>query len=207
MLDVMQAKYKYFDKKSEIKDLQRTIRKEKGYKKQRSQFYAAEILERELREEYGFLLREDFTYFDFQNLGWWSQKMIEIEELKKSDNIAEAEMGSRLEDFLQIQAHEGYKYVISQKEATIDQKIFSAILTTILDKKDPEAYFSIISLSAQDGDYYTATLYLEDLLKTGYDDLEALYDIPGTLDLKLSPEYNELIKKYLGESKYYNIPN
>ena len=207
LLDIMRLKYKYFNKKNEIKDLQKKIRKEKGFKEQRSQYTTIQNLELELRNEYGFLLQDDFQYFDFQNLGWWSQKMKEIDELKKSKNTAESEMGNRLEDFLQTYAQIGYKEVFSKADTSIDQKIFSAVLTTILDKKDPNAYFSIISLSAQDGDYYTSKLYLEDLLKTGYNDLEALYDIPGTLDLKLSPEYNELIKKYLGESKFYNISN
>ena len=206
LLNLMLEKYNYFDKKDEIKNLQKKIRKEKGYKDQRSLYNSAEISESELRAEFRYLLEEDFQYFDFQNLGWWSQKMIEIEKLKKSENAAEAEMGSRVEDYLKTVVHIGFNNVVALQTTSIDQKIFAAVLTTIIDRKDPEAYFSIISLSAEDGDYYTATLYLEDLLKTGYDDLEALYNIPGTLDLKLSPEYNELIKKYLGESKFYNIP-
>tara|TARA_R100001369_G_scaffold954_4_gene3201 strand:+ start:73199 stop:74629 length:1431 start_codon:yes stop_codon:yes gene_type:complete len=207
LLDLMLTKYKYFDKKDEIKDLQKKIRKEKGFKQQRSLYNSAEALEREMRIELTYLLQEDFNYFDFENLGWWSQKMNEIDELKKSKNPAEADMGNRLEDYLQTYAHNKFYNIFSKKNASLDQKIFTAVLTTIFDREDPEAYFSIISLSAQDGDYYTALLYLEDLLKVGYKDLEALYDIPETLDLKLSPEFNKLIKKYLGTSKYYNIPN
>tara|TARA_R100000935_G_scaffold44460_1_gene67337 strand:+ start:205 stop:1635 length:1431 start_codon:yes stop_codon:yes gene_type:complete len=207
LLDLMLTKYKYFDKKDEIKDLQKKIRKEKGFKKQRSLYNSAEAIELELSLEFTYLLQEDFMYFDFENLGYWSEKMNEIDELKKSKNQAEAEMGHRIEDYLQTYAHNKFNNIFSNKNASLDQKIFTAVLTTIFDKKDSEAYFSIISLSAQDGDYYTALLYLEDLLKQGYKDLEALYDIPGTLDLKLSPEFNELIKKYLGTSKYYNISN
>ncbi len=207
LLDLMREKYKYFDKKDEIKDLQKKIRKEKGFKQQRSLYNSAEALEIEMRIEFTYLLQEDFNYFDFENLAFWSQKIKELDELKKSKNPAEAELGNRLEDFFQSYAHKEFNNIFSQKNVSIDKRIFTAVLTTIFDRKDPEAYFSIISLSAQDGDYYTALLYLEDLLKTGYKDLEFLYDIPGTLDLKLSPEFNELIKKYLGTSKYYDIPN
>ena len=78
------------------------------------------------------------------------------------------------------------------------------MLRTVIAKNDPEAYFKIISLASLDGDYDTALLYLEDLLKTDYANYEMLYDIEGTLDIQLSEEYNQLIKEYLGKSKYYN---
>ena len=207
LLDLMIDKYEYFDKKDEIKQLAKKIKKEKGFKQQRLQYNAAAVIEREMRMEFAYLLQEDFTNFDFGNLAWWSQKMEEINDLKASKNMAEVEMGYRLEDFLQSFAQKEFNVINSQKNASIDKLIFTAVLTTIFYREDPKAYFSIISLSAQDRDHYTALLYLEDLLKTGYKDLEALYDIPGTLDLKLSLEFNEMIKKYLGTSKYYNISN
>ncbi len=123
--------------------------------------------------------------------------------MQQGKNQAEAEMAFRLEGMLSSLAQNTFKN-LSEKNARIDPLIFTAILRTIFEKEDPQAYKDIISLSSQDGDYYTALLYLEDLLKTGYKDMETLYDIPGTLDLKLSPEYNELIRKYLGESKFYD---
>lgn len=61
----------------------------------------------------------------------------------------------------------------------------------------------MISLSAQDQDNETALFYLEQMLKNGYKDLNALYTIEGTLALKMSEKYNKLIKKYLGNSKYF----
>lgn len=204
LLELMQEKYKYFDKKSEIRDLQKEIRRESLYKKQLSQFNSVKIKESDIRYEYPLLLEEDLFAKSFENVGWWSQQFKQIKDLQKSDIQAEVEMGYRMEDYLQTYAHNRFRELKADK-AGIDRLILISILRTIFDKDNPEGYFSIISLSAQDGDYYTSLLYLEDLLKTGYDELEDLYDIPGTLDLKLSPEFNELVKKYLGESKYYNI--
>jgi hypothetical protein len=149
-------------------------------------------------------LEEDLSGKSFENVGWWSQQFKGIQDLQKSDNLAEVEIGYRLEDYLQTYAHKRFQELKMDKVG-IDRLILISLLRTIFDKDNPEAYFSIISLSAQDGDYYTSLLYLEDLLKTGYDEFEELYDIPGTLDLRLSPEFNELVKKYLGKSKYYNI--
>jgi len=123
---------------------------------------------------------------------------------QQSENLAEAEMAYRLEGLLQFLAKTTFQE-LSEANAHIDKLIFTAILQTIFDRENPEGYRSIISLSAGDGDYETALLYLEDLLKTGYKEMDLLYNIPGTLDLKLSPEYNALIKKYLGESRYYNF--
>jgi hypothetical protein len=206
LLELMREKYKYFDKKDEIRDLQKEIRKEAIYKEQRSEYNSAKIKEQDLRYRYPFLIEEDLTSKSFENIGWWAQQYKEIDSIKNSKVVAESEVGYRLEDYLQTYTENRFEELKLEK-AGIDRLILISILRTIFDKENPEGYFSIISLSAQDGDYYTSLLYLEDLLITGYDDLEQLYDIPGTLDLKLSPEFNELVKKYLGESKYYNIPS
>ncbi len=205
LLELMRDKYKYFDKKSEIRDLQKEIRRESIYKEQRSQYNSAKITEQNLRYQYPILLEEDLYTKNFENIGWWVQQFKEIDSLKKSKIVAELEVGNRLENYLQTFTKKRFKE-LKATNAGIDSLILISILRTVFDKENPEGYFSIISLGAQDGDYYTALLYLEDLLKTGYNNLEQLYDIPGTLDLKLSPEFNELIKKYLGESKYYNLP-
>ncbi len=206
LLEIMREKYKYFDKKDEIRDFQKDIRRESIYKEQRSQFNSAREKERNLRYEYPFLIEDDLTAKSFENVGWWVQQFKELDSLKNSDIEAEAEVGARLEDYLQTYAENRFEELKLAK-AGIDKLILISILHTVFDKENPAGYFNIISLSAQDGDYYTALLYLEDLLKTGYDQLDNLYKIPGTLDLKLSPEFNELVSKYLGESRYYNISN
>lgn len=205
LLEKMETKYSLFNKGDELKQRQREIRRSRPFRTQRRENNTAEVKEFELLERYLYFFTEDVYSANFENLGWWGQQIKELNEMQVGNNQAESKMAFRVEGFLQDMAKNTYKE-LNEKNAAIDPIIFTAILQTIFDKENPQGYKNIISLSAQDGDYYTALLYLEDLLKTGYDDIEALYDIPGTLDLKLSPEYNELIKKYLGESKFYDIP-
>ncbi|HSJ11328.1 MAG TPA: hypothetical protein VK916_01510, partial [Gillisia sp.] len=176
---------------------------ERLYKNQYRDYTNAAAKEADLLERYYYFFNEDVSSANFENLGWWSQQIKELQDLQVGNNIAEAEMAHRLEGQLRDLAKNAF-LDLQDANAAIDPMVFTAILQTIFDKQDPEGYRNIISLSAQDGDYYTALLYLEDLLKTGYDDMESLYEIPGTLDIKLSPEYNSLVKQYLGSSKYYN---
>lgn len=202
-LEGMEEKYSRFGKASEIKQRLKELGKERLFRNQRRQYEEAYYVEAEYREQYDYFFQEDVREANFENLGWWNQQGKELQELQESKNPAEMEMGFRLKAMLKDMAFSTFKN-LKEENAAIDPLIFTAILQTIFDKENPQGYFNIISLSSQDGDYYTALLYLEDLLKTGYEDMESLYNIPGTLDLKLSPEYNDLIREYLKESKYYN---
>lgn len=202
-LEKMEPYYAPFNKKSDLRQRKKEISREKLFRQQRRSYNRAANKEAEYRDQYVYFLNEDVYAANFENLGWWNQQLKELEEMQQGSNPAEQEMAYRLQGLLRSYAENTFNE-LQEANAAIDPLIFTAILRTIFDKQNPEGYRSIISLSAQDGDYYTALLYLEDLLKTGYKDMEALYNIPGTLDLKLSPEYNALIKKYLGESKFYN---
>lgn len=155
-------------------------------------------------------MEEDVALVNFENVPWWNQQVVELRKYQEGNNIAESEMAFRLQGFLWALANKYYA-TLSQSGASADQRVLTAVLQTIFDKQDPEGYKNIISISAQDGDYEMAMLYLEDLLKTGYKDMEALYDIPGTLDLKLSPDYNAMIKNTLAPQnsmifKCYSYP-
>lgn len=204
LLELMEDKYALYNKKDELKKLQKELRKNSLYRQQKREYNNALVLENLKKEEYSYYLEEDIALANFDNIPWWSQQLVELKKYQDGKNMAEAEMAYRLQGFLASSAN-NYFTVLKQSNASIDPLIFTAVLQTIFDKQNPEGYKNIISISAQDGDYVMAMLYLEDLLKTGYKDMESLYDIPGTLDLKLSPEYNSLIKKYLGESKFYDL--
>ncbi|MFO7720012.1 MAG: hypothetical protein R6W85_06195 [Gillisia sp.] len=204
LLEFMEEKYALHNKKNELKTLQKELRGNRLYRQQKKDFDNALVLENMKKEEYSYYFDEDIALANFENIPWWNQQLNELKKYQNGENIAEAEMGYRLQGFLASLTSKYYT-VLSQSGASIDPLIFTAVLQTIFDKQNPEGYKKIISLSAQDGNYEMAMLYLEDLLKTGYKDMEALYNIPGTLDLKLSPKYNSMIKKYLGESKFYNL--
>jgi len=203
LLDKLKDQYELFDKKDDLNHRRKDLRREKLFKEQREEYRHAATKESELKEQYIYFFNEDILTTNFENLGWWHQEIKELNAFQRSKKQAEAEMAYRLEGLLQFLAKTTFQE-LSEAKAHIDRLIFTAVLQTTFDRENPEGYRSIISLSAGDGDYETALLYLEDLLKTGYKEMDPLYNIPGTLDLKLSPEYNALIKKYLGESRFYN---
>ncbi len=148
-----------------------------------------------------YLMEMDILQNNFENIGWWAYELEELQTMA-GKNMASENVALRLTDYAD-KLSKAYFDQIQESEAKIDTKVFVSVLRTAIAKKDPEAYLKIIELAGHDGDFETALLYLEDLLKTGYDDMESLYEIEGILDLKLSPEYNNLIREYLGEAKYY----
>ncbi|MGA9588309.1 MAG: hypothetical protein WBV11_00620 [Salegentibacter sp.] len=202
-LEQMEDKYEDFGYKDEIRDKLKELRRIKAFRKQRRAYRDAAFEEDQKRDMYNSYLEYDLATTNFENVGWWASQMDELKEMEKSGDPVKQKMAARLEGYLKNTSLQRYRVIQATPGAGIDLKILASVLRTVIAKNDPEAYLNIIALAGHDGDYKTAMLYLEDLLKTGYDDIDALYNIEGILDLKLSPEYNELIHKYLGESKYY----
>ena len=201
-LKQIEDKYEDFDIDVDLRDQIRNIRRNKAFKEQRRDYRNVAASEEAKQEEYIYYMETDVVTSNFENVGWWAAQ---VEDLKKNEEKfsgPKQKMASRLQGFLDNLSKNYYDgYVNSQ--ATPRSKVFVSVLRTIFDKEDPEAYLNIIKIAGHDGDHETALLYLEDLLKTGFDDMEALYDIEGILDLKLSKTYNEKIREYLGEAKYY----
>lgn len=202
-LDRMEEKYERFGYEDEIKERKKAIKKTDGFKSQRRDFREATSFEKQQQAEYEYLLINDIMTSNFQNIGWWAYQVDELEKLKENSNEAKSNMAYRLLGYLDFVSKKEFDNIL-KSNASIDTKIFISVLRTAINKEDPEAYFKIISLASNDGDYETALLYLEDLLKTGYSDMESLYNIDGALDLQFSPEYNTIVKQYLGESKFFD---
>lgn len=200
-LDRIKDKYGEFGFEDEVNDKMKEIKRYNGFRQQRRDFRQAVSDEKYQQDEYQYLLRTDVMTTNFENIGWWAYQMDELNKLKKSSNEAKSDMAYRLQGYLDFVSKRQFDQIIDS-DLSIRAKIFISVLRTAIEKDDPEAYLKIIELAGGDGDYETALLYLEDLLKLGYSDYEALYDIPGILDLKLSKEYNDIIKKYFGTSKY-----
>ena len=202
-LDRMEDKYEYFGFEDRIEERKKALKRTSGYKSQKSDFRRAISTEKEQQEEYEYLLRSDIVTNNFENIGWWAYQIDELEKIKEGSNEARANMAYRLLGYLDFVTKKEYDNIM-KANVPIDTKIFISVLRTAINKEDPEAYLNIISLAAADGDQETALLYLEDLLKMGYDDMESLYNIEGALELQFTPEYNKLVKDYLGESKFFN---
>lgn len=202
-LERMEEKYEGFGFEDDIEERKKAIKDIEGFRSQRRDFREATSFEKDQQSEYEYLLRSDIMTANFQNIGWWAYQVDELEKLKESSNDAKANMAYRLHGYLDFLSKREFDAVI-KADAPIDNKIFISVLRTAIQKDDPEAYLKIISLAASDGDHETALLYLEDLLKTGYSDMESLYNIEGALDLQFTPEYNQIVKKYLGEAKFFD---
>ncbi len=202
-LDRMKEKYEDFGFEDAIEDRMKDIKRTDGFKSQRRNFKQAIYFEKEQQDEYEYLLRSDIMAANFNNIGWWAYQVDELEKLKNSNEQAKANVAYRLHGYLDSVSEFEFRNIM-KGNYSIDTKIFISVLRTAIRKNDPEAYLKIISLAGGDGDYETALLYLEDLLKTGYSDIDALYNIDGILDLKFTKEYNEIIYKYLGEARYYD---
>jgi pentatricopeptide repeat protein len=144
----------------------------------------------------------DIEVREFENLGWWKYQMSELDTLSIGKEKFARDMAYRTKGYVKYLV-DSYKSELLKEEENLEENLFLNILSTIVDKKDFESYRKVISLCAQDQDYETALFYLERMLKNGYKDLNALYTIEGTLALRMSKNYNKLIKKHLGTSKYF----
>ncbi len=200
-LDRMQEKYEDFGFEETIEDRMKTIKRTDGFRSQRRDFRQATSYEKQQQAEYEYLLRSDIMTANFQNVGWWAYQIDELQKIKESANEARSNMAYRLHGYLDFLSKREFDAILKSK-APLDTKIFISVLRTAIRKDDPEAYFAIISLASLDGDNETALLYLEDLLKTGFSNMDELYSIDGTLGLRITPEFNELIKEYLGEARF-----
>ncbi|MCP9198377.1 hypothetical protein MKO06_00545 [Gramella sp. GC03-9] len=200
-LERMEDKYDDFGFDDEIKEKMKEVKAPRNFNSQRREFRQATQYEKEQQDEYEFLMRTDIMSANFENIGWWAYQMDELDKLKENPSEAKSNMAYRLHGYLDFISRREFDAIMKVR-APIDTKMFIAVLRTVINKTDPEAYFKIISLASLDGDTETALLYLEDLLKTGYSNREALYNIEGTLGLRMTPEFNSIIEKYLEESKF-----
>ncbi|MFI8378716.1 hypothetical protein [Leeuwenhoekiella sp. NPDC079379] len=183
-----------------IKDFYKDLRKTEPYKIAKRLDRSGNLEELLLLDDIEYFLESDIVAANFENLGYWDSRINEFKIASKDaakqneEKVAKRMLGYidyTVEDFLTL-----------NKVSLLPQRIFGNVLMTMLDSKDYQAYINIISLSAQDNDDNTAYFYLEELLKQGFTDYDALYEIPQTTTLKIKPIYNQLIKKYLGKSKF-----
>lgn len=183
-----------------VRDLQRSVRRSEAYKEARRAERNGSIEEQLLLEDLDYFLEEDFVMANFENLGYWDERIRQFEAAAANDaKPREQQVARRILGFIDYQIQD---FLFLNTTNLIPQRIFVNVLNTILHPDATESYLNIISLSAKDQDYNTAYFYLEELLKRGYTDYESLYSIPETELLKIKPTYNELIKSYLGRAKY-----
>jgi hypothetical protein len=155
-----------------------------------------------LKEDFQYYMEEDFYTHNFNNLGWWTYQMGELQKYINSAKSLEQQMGHRLLGFVNALAEDNIDLVLSEAVLDEDALAFLYMLKTILEPDNFEYYLNTISLSAKNEDFGTSLFYLEEVLKKGFKDKEKLYGLEGTALLRITPEFNELVAKYLDDARY-----
>ena len=111
-------------------------------------------------------------------------------------------MGRRLNGYVNALIEDNIDLVSSQKVVDEEALVFLYMLKTIIVPDTFENYFKVASIASKNEDFGTALFYLEEALKKGFQSKEELYQIPNTALLRITPEFNDLIKKYFKDARY-----
>lgn len=202
LLDEMLEIYRPFRETGPIKDSQKTLKRSKLYKTRKRDQTAIFFKESLIKEDYVYYLEEDILTYNYNNLGWWKYQMEEIAKFLKSSNGLQQQMGKRLNGYINALVADNIDIIKAGEPVDEEALNFLWMLKTVINPKDYPSYLNIISYNAKVNDTGTALFYLEELLKNGYTDRTKLYDLEDTALLRLTPEFNEIVAKYLKEARY-----
>ncbi|WP_445384443.1 alpha/beta hydrolase [Robiginitalea sp. IMCC44478] len=194
--------YRLFEIEEPLWTRKKRVRKMSAYKSQRREASSLQLKESLMREDYLYYLEEDLERFNLNNLGWWNYQMGVLSKFKDSEKLAEKRMGERLQDYVNTLINEYIRFHNAQEPIDDDSLILLYMLKTITESTDFEAYLRVVSLTSKYEDYGTALFYLEEALKKGFTDKQKLYELEHTALLRISPEFNELVSKYLEDARY-----
>lgn len=180
----------------------RILRRDREFKEQKREFSNLIFKENLMKSDFEYSLLQDLDALNYNNLGWWSYQMKKLKEYEKKPGFRERQMGKRLIAFLNALVEDNI--VLEQARPVVDEEAVSLLwmIKTITDPTDFSYYLKIISDSSKYEDFGTAIFYLEELLKQGFTDKKTLYSLENTALLRIMPEFNELVEKYLNEARY-----
>ena len=202
LLDEMQKIYRPFRNIDSIKASQKTLKRSKIYKVRERNQTAIFFKETLIKEDYIYYLEEDVITYNYNNLGWWSYQMEELEKFKKNPDVLQQQMGKRLGGFVNALVDDNIDVLKSMEAVDKEGLNFLWMLKTVVNPKEYENYLNIISYNAKENNTSTALFYLEELLKNGYTDRAKIYQLEDTALLRLTPEFNDIVAKYLKEARY-----
>jgi len=198
MIDV----YRPFKNIDSLKESSKTLRRSMSFKKINRSQKAILFKEQLIKDDFVYYLEEDILTYNYNNLGWWKYQMEELGKYARSTNILEKQMGKRLKSYLNAVIADNSDMINAEKVVDVEALNFLWMLSTITTPKDHAPYLKIISYNANIEDYGTALFYLEELLKNGYTNKTELYALEHTALLRITPEFNELVAKYLKGARY-----
>ncbi|MGB6150408.1 MAG: alpha/beta hydrolase [Pricia sp.] len=202
LLDEMREIYSPFRDTDSIKTSQKTLKRSKIFRTRSRNQTALFFKETLIREDYNYYLEEDIITYNYNNLGWWSYQMEELEKFKKNPDVLQQQMGKRLEGYINALVDDNIDIIEANEPLDGEALNFLWMLKTVINPKAYESYLNIISYNAKVNDTSTALFYLEELLKNGYTDRAKLYALEDTALLRLTPEFNAIVAKYLKEARY-----
>lgn len=185
-----------------IKTSQKFLRRSSSFKKANRLQDSYFLKETFAKEDYGYFLEEDVLTLNFANLGWWNYQMQELKKIDSSAVLYERQMGKRLRSYVNALIADNIDFIKADKRVDLEALNFLYMLKTITAPKEYASYLKVISNSSKMEDYGTALFYLEELLKNGYTDKNELYALEDTALLRITPEFNALIGKYLKDARY-----
>ena len=131
--------------------------------------------------------------------------MQELNKNSSSGNPFESQMGKRLIGFINHLVESNSNELKNEKVLDEEGLNFLWMLQTITNPKNYDSYIKVISYNSKKEDFGTALFYLEELLKAGYTDKKELYNIEHTALLRITPEFNQVVEKYLKDARYQII--
>lgn len=188
-----------------VERTQKVLRRSSTYKQSNRSQNNYFLKESFTREDYSYYLEEDIITYNYANLGWWNYQMDELNKLGKSNMVFEKQMAMRLRGYINALIEDNIDFISADKVVDVEALNFLFMLKTITSPDEYAPYLKVISNSAKIEDYGTALFYLEELLKKGYTDKKALYELEDTALLRITPEFNALVAQYLKNARYETI--
>jgi hypothetical protein len=185
-----------------LREKEKMLKKDKSYRTQMRNFNNILFQESFIKEDYNFNLNEDLSTLNYNNLGWWNYQMTELKKYDNKQDPLERQMGKRLLGYLNALIEDNID--MEEEYPVVNDEVLSYLwmLKTITEPMAYSYYLKIISDSSKYEDFGTALFYLEELLKNGYQDKGQLYSLEHTALLRIMPEFNAIVNKYLKESRY-----
>ncbi len=202
LMGEMQSVYRLHTEVDSLREAKKELRKQKNYRTQKRSQNAFFFKENFLREDYQYYLEEDVLTYNFNNLGWWNYQMGELNKYVQSKNRFEKQMGLRLIGYVNALVEDDIASIKATENIDEDALTFLWMLKTITEPKNEDYYLKVMSVSAKKEDFGTALFYLEELLQTGFNDIERLYSLEHTALFRISPEFNKIVSKYLKDARY-----
>ena len=185
-----------------MREQKRSLKRNRSFRAQKREEEAAFFKETLLREDFAYYLEEDVLTYNFNNLGWWNYQKSQIDKYVNGANKAEKQMGQRLNGYVNALIEDNIDLVNSQKIIDEEALVFLYMLKTIIVPEDFDNYLKVASIASKNEDFGTALFYLEEALKKGFKSKDELYTIPNTALLRITPEFNALVKKYFKDARY-----